>query len=521
MGEDQHPSLISALAPDRRQERAALAVALLLFVLFLVTLPFTRVPLPKIDAFIPIVATLMFLSDSITAMLLFGQFSILRSKALLILASGYLFTALIVVFYALTFPGAFTPTGLLGAGLQSAGWLFIIWHIGLPTTVIAYALLNRAPPEMQVVRMSVPVAILASIAVIIVLVSGLTWLVTAYDDSLPVLVLNIVDVSGLKSVTLTALALSVTAIVLLWIWRKSILDLWLLVVSFAWLMDSIFMFMTESRYSVAWYANRILGISSASFVLFVLLAESMTLYARLALSVLAQRREKEGRRISMDAISAAIAHEIKQPLGAIAANANAGLRWLTRTPPCFDEACETFKDIAADSHRANEVVQSVRTMFRQNEHAVTLLDTNEVIGETIAIVRAELEAAEIDIQLALDPRLPLVTAHRGQVQQVILNLINNAADAMRTVSERARVLIVTSQAFKSDGVAVLVGDSGTGIDPKNADRIFDAFFTTKSNGMGMGLAICRSIVESHGGTLSVSAGIPHGSVFRIVLPSNP
>ena len=415
MPDSQQPLLISAPPPSRAQTQAALIVASLLLAL---SLPFGRVHLGQLNAFLPIVATVMFLTDSITAMLLFGQFSVLRSRALLVLANGYLFTALIVVFYALTFPGAFTPTGLLGAGLQSAGWLFMIWHIGLPTTVVAYTLLNKASPEVQMVRMSAPIAILASFAVVILIliVCGLTWFIISYDELLPVLVLNLIDVSGLRSVTLTALALSLAAIVLLWVWKKSILDLWLLVVSLAWLLDPVFMFLTESRYSVAWYANRILGISSASFVLFVLLAESMALYARLAHFVLAQSREREGRRISMDAISAAIAHEIKQPLGAIAANANAGLRWLTKTPPGFDEARETFKDIVASSHRASEVIQSTRAMFKQKEHGGALLDTNEVIGETIAIARAELEAAQIDIQLELDPQLPFISAHRGQVQ---------------------------------------------------------------------------------------------------------
>ncbi|SEC50055.1 Histidine kinase-, DNA gyrase B-, and HSP90-like ATPase [Rhizobiales bacterium GAS188] len=126
--------------------------------------------------------------------------------------------------------------------------------------------------------------------------------------------------------------------------------------------------------------------------------------------------------------------------------------------------------------------------------------------------------ARADDKLAA--QLAMVSAHRGQLQQVILNVVNNAADAMRAVTDRARVLKVKSEALGSDGVAVSVEDSGTGIDPMNMERVFDAFYTTKSRGVGMGLAICRSIVEAHGGTLSVTRGVPYGSVFRVALPNH-
>jgi signal transduction histidine kinase len=132
-----------------------------------------------------------------------------------------------------------------------------------------------------------------------------------------------------------------------------------------------------------------------------------------------------------------------------------------------------------------------------------------------------LEASGVEIRLELADRLPLISAHKGQLQQVVLNLVTNAADAMRSSTDRPRVLWISSEASKSNSVTVSVQDTGTGIDPNDLNRIFDAFFTTKVNGMGIGLAICRSIVEAHGGTLSVSAAVPHGSVFHVVLPAQP
>jgi signal transduction histidine kinase len=157
-------------------------------------------------------------------------------------------------------------------------------------------------------------------------------------------------------------------------------------------------------------------------------------------------------------------------------------------------------------------------MFAKGDQAGIPLDANELIRETIAMASGELEAGRILVDLELAERLPLIPAHKGQLQQVVLNIVTNAADSMRSIDDRVRTLRIRSRPFDSRGVAVSFQDSGTGIDPQNRDRIFDAFFTTKANGMGMGLAICRSIVEAHGGTLSVSAGVPHGSIFHISLP---
>jgi PAS domain S-box-containing protein len=226
-------------------------------------------------------------------------------------------------------------------------------------------------------------------------------------------------------------------------------------------------------------------------------------------------------RVTVAAMSAAIAHEIKQPLGAIVTNAAAGLRWLDRSEPNLAEARDSLRRIVTDGGRTSDVIQSIRGMFAKSEQAARLLDLNEVIRESIAIASTELEAAKIAVQLELTEQLSLISAHKGQLQQVMLNLITNAADAMRSVEDRARLLRVKSEASGSNAITISVQDNGTGIDIKDIDRIFDAFFTTKSNGMGLGLAICRSIIEAHGGTLSASPGVYQGSIFHIVLPAAP
>ena len=179
-------------------------------------------------------------------------------------------------------------------------------------------------------------------------------------------------------------------------------------------------------------------------------------------SLRGMRRELalDGRRTMVAAMTASIAHEIKQPLGAIVANADAGLRWLSRSSPVVDEALETFRDIVADGHRASDVIQSIRDMFDGREQPGEPIDANALIRDTVAILRGELDAAGISTHLDLAPELPRVAAHRGQVQQVILNLLTNAADAMRSVMDRKRVLSVTSGPVEPDGIAVSVQDSG-------------------------------------------------------------
>ena len=513
--------LISAVPPSRAHRLAALGVALFLLTAFLLVLPFAAVKLRQIDVFIPLVCTVMFLNDSITASLLLAQFSVTRSRALLVLANGYLFTAFIVVGYALLWPGAFHPTGLFGAGWQSPGWLFIVWHVGLPATVILYALLRHKEEEVpSVAHSSVRPLIFASAAGNFAVVVFLTWVVIHFHDVLPVMVTKTNQASATwHYTTVTILSACTGAFVLQWRRRqRSVLDLWLLVVSLAWLLDSILLNFIGARYEVGWYANRGFAILSATVVLMVLLWEATMLHTQLAISVLAQRRERESRLMSMDAMTAAIEHEIRQPLGAIVANASAARRYLGQTPPNVGEVRAALEAIAADGHRSSDVMHSIREMFTKTDQPQTAVDANELIQETLSLVRPELDAARIAIQLDLAPQIPLVSAHRGQLQQVILNLVTNAADAMRSVSGRAAVLRMKSTPLESSAVELTVADSGTGIDPKHMERIFDAFFTTKASGMGMGLAICRSIVEAHGGRLSASPGEPHGSVFQVVLP---
>ena len=250
--------------------------------------------------------------------------------------------------------------------------------------------------------------------------------------------------------------------------------------------------------------------------LYVLLYEITTLYARLLRAVEAQRREREARLMTGDAVSASIAHEIKQPLSGVIISAAAGLRWLDRTTPDLDEAKASFKQINVDGHRALAMVDGIRASFKKDAGNRTSLDINDLIGEALALTRDDLERHRILVQAERNAQVPPVRGDQIQLQQVLLNLITNAIDSM-AAKDGARVLRVRSEVHDGGGVIVSVADTGTGIDSQNIERLFYPLFTTKSGGMGMGLSICRSIIEAHDGRLWVVPNKPEGAVFQFML----
>jgi len=222
----------------------------------------------------------------------------------------------------------------------------------------------------------------------------------------------------------------------------------------------------------------------------------------------------------LSAMTASIAHEINQPLAAMVANANAAQRWLANaTPGHLEETRAALKQINNDGHRAAELIQGVRAMFRNDGQKRVVIDINKLVREVLELAQDELLKHHISVEMELNDELPTAMADRVQLQQVILNLITNAIDAMESVTDRPRTLRVKSEIGDRGVSLVSIEDTGTGIDPDNMDRIFDTYFTTKPSGMGVGLSICGSIVEAHNGRLSASTGALHGSVFRLELPT--
>ena len=216
-------------------------------------------------------------------------------------------------------------------------------------------------------------------------------------------------------------------------------------------------------------------------------------------------------------LTASIAHEVSQPLGAMVASAGAGARWLAADPPAMTEARTALDNIVADGKRAREVIARIRALTKRQAPRTDLLDLNREILEVLQLTERELRSHDIVLETKLDSTLPRVKADRVQLQQVLLNLILNAIEAMSAVNDRPRELTVASTQ-DTGGVVVEVRDSGIGLDQDRAERVFDAFYTTKAEGLGIGLSISRSIVEAHGGTLRAAPNQPHGAVFGFSLP---
>ena len=221
---------------------------------------------------------------------------------------------------------------------------------------------------------------------------------------------------------------------------------------------------------------------------------------------------------TMGQLAASVAHEVNQPVAATVANADAGLRWLDARPPNLDEVRQSLESIVKDGHRAGDVIDRIGALIKKVPPRNVQLDINEIVLEVIALTRSEVLRNGVSLQTQLANGLPLVQGDRIQLQQVILNLIVNAIEATSGASEGARELLVSTGKDASNAVLVAVRDLGPGLDPEGLGRLFDAFYTTKPGGMGMGLSICRSIIEAHGGRIWATANVPQGAVFQFTLP---
>ena len=221
---------------------------------------------------------------------------------------------------------------------------------------------------------------------------------------------------------------------------------------------------------------------------------------------------------TMGELTASITHELKQPIGAAATNAAAGLRWLSAQPPNLEEARQAFANIVNDGARAGEVMNRIRGLVKNAPPCRETLQVNDAIREVVALIRGEADKNNVCIETRLAEDLPFIEGDRVQLQQVMMNLIINGIQAMSAVDEGSRELLISTSQHEQAGVVVTVRDSGPGVASENVEHLFEPFFTTKASGMGMGLSICRSIVQAHGGTLSLSASMPRGAVFQFNLP---
>ena len=519
---------LSTLTADAGERRRALTSAIVFLVLFLVSVPFARVPLPQVWGFIPSYQSALVTCDLITVVLLLAQFVILRARSLLPLALGYLFCALIAIAHVLTFPGLFSPEGLLGAQPQTTAWLYMAWHGGFPVAVIAYALLGKSRGADRLsVHYHPYVALAAGALLVASVVCALVAVATTGHDLLPEIMAGHHYTGAMLGTVSTVWALVWIALAVLWSRRPhSVLDVWLMVVLVAWLGDvALSAMLNAGRFDLGFYAGRAFGLCAASFILIVLLLETITLYARMVTSFERETAERDSRlsELRLELIHVGRLNEVGQMVSALSHELNQPLTAATT----YIETCEMLRDSNPDRsrqvlrraaeqiERAGHVITRIRQFVKKGDVQWRSEDLVTTIKEAVALATIGTEELGVGVRTVFGPSLPQVFIDRVQIQQVLINLIRNAIEAMADGSRRE--LVIRAVSVPDDLVEISIADTGPGLDKTVRERLFQPFVTTKSAGMGVGLSICHSIVELHHGRMWVTDNPGGGTIFHFTI----
>jgi signal transduction histidine kinase len=523
----ESPAFLATLPAERNDRRLAFGVVVISTAIFLSAVPFAKLPIGPVWAFIPIYQSMLGLNDVITAVLLFGQFAFLRSRGVLVLAAGYLFTALMAVSHMLTFPGVFTPTGLLGAGPQSTAWMFMFWHGGFPLCVIAYALLRQEAREPSQARGRAGPLVLVSVGAALVAACGFTLLATAGQNLLPPIMHGNSFTATQVVAIWTVWGSSLLALLVLWRRRPhSVLDLWLMVVMCAWLFDiALAGMLNAARFDLGFYAGRMYGLLAATFVLSVLLVENGKLYFELDRqnrsleAIVRERTERllQSEKIAtMGSLLAGVAHELNNPLSVVLWQTHL-LRESAREPGI----AAGVEKIMTGADRCVRIVRNFLALARQQPPERSQVGLNGLVEDSVELLAYELRNDNVQVVLSLADDLPILWADSHQLQQVLVNLVTNAHHAVRQRPADARMISITTRSDSAYRRAhIEITDTGPGIHAEIRGRIFEPFYTTKpvGQGTGLGLSLCRGIIEEHGGTITVESEPGRGTTFEITLP---
>ncbi len=539
---DNSSEFLSTLAADSRHRRMAGTALFASFLIFLAAAPFARTALPPVPAFIPVYQSALVTNDLITAVLLLGQYSFLRSRALLVLGAGYLFCACMAVAHGLSFPGLFAPTGVLGGGPQTTAWLYFLWHAGFPLFILAYiqtkdqagadaAAKARAAGSAS---RSISLAIFGTIA----LAGALLLLTTTGHDALPVLMRGNRDDSGKLLVACSTWAVSLLVLLHLWRRARSVLDLWLMVTLVAWLLDiALAAVLNGARFDLGFYGGRIYGLLASSFVLIVLLLENGRLYADLAGANARERHrsaELELARNEANAAAqaksnflAAMSHEIRTPMNGVIGMIDVLARSSLKTHQIamvdlIRESAFSLLSIIEDILDFSKIEAGHLEVERE---PVAL---SEVVEKVCAMLNRLAEKQDVELTLFTDPAIPnTVLGDALRVRQILINLVNNAVKFSAGGSRAGHVAVRAVLVQQQTGQVVVefqVMDNGIGMGEETLSRLFTAFTqadvstTRRFGGTGLGLAISSSLAQRMGGTISVVSKPAEGSTFTLRLP---
>ncbi len=515
---DSQLELISRKKPSRLQIGLAAGSIFVLAAIGLQTAAASQAPIQDDKAFLPAYAAWILIVEVLTASLLLTLYKTQPSLSLLVLSTAYLFTGLMVVPWALTFPGIFDVFSF-EVGLQTTAFIAAIRRLSFPTLVLIYALLKNAPVHTEPGRFGTSALAFAVCATVLLLVLAISWFAISTQELLPTFMINSSETTRLwNAVPIASNLISLTVLVLL-SHKCSILDLWLMVAIGSSIIETILLAYVGGgiRLSASWWAGRLCGLFSASILLLLMIAETMALYEKLARAIASERRMKETRISEMEAMSASIIHELTQPLAGISVNANAAQNWLAKDPPNVEEAEHSLRQISLDSHRTSEVIIGLRSVFKKAPSDFMRVDIKRTIQDALNALKSEVKEFHVSIKTDLGPRPLAVIGNRVQLQQVVYNILLNAIEAMSMTRNRARILSVSSRAKGEDELCLSFTDTGPGIKPADEERIFDPFFSTKLDGLGVGLMISRSLIEAHGGKLSLGKNGPDGVTLEMTL----
>src|SRR5882757_2686041 len=427
--ENHIEAFLSTMPAGRRERRLALSVLLTSLAFFVVALPFAKTALTPVAAFIPVYQSALVVNDLITAVLLFGQFWILGRRALLILAIGYLFTAIMAAAHALTFPGLFAPTGLLGAGPQTTAWLYMFWHGGLPLCVLGYALLKDEVRQSRRQGVLIAVGTAAAFAA----TAAFVLVATALQDMLPAIMSGNHYTPAMIAVVSSVCGLGLLALATLW-WRRphSVPDLWLMVALCAWLFDiALSAVLNAGRFDLGWYAGRIYGLLAASFVLIVLLLENSVLYSRLFEAHESERRktaELQAVNKELDAFSHSVAHDLRAPLRAVDGYALALEE--SHAGGLDAEGRRLLGVVRASSQLMGRLIDALLDFARLGREPLRTrtVELDELVNQTLDELRSGLGGRTVDFVIG---KLGTAVADPALLKQVLANLLGNAVKFTR------------------------------------------------------------------------------------------
>jgi len=563
---------LSPLSSERKEHGLARFFLLIAVVGFLIMLPFAKMPLPRVPAFIPIYEIALIIIDVITVVLLFGQYAIIHSRSLLCLACGYLFTGCIELMHALSFPGGFSQDGVVSGGMQTTPWLYIFWHAGFPLFVIAYSVLKSRERAMNwdvtYQRSDVPFSCAATLGLAV----AITVLCVIAHPWLPVLLINEHSTPMLPAVMLMAWGFCIAA----WfqIWRmpvKSVLDNWLMVVMCTWLFDialsSIF---NGGRYDLGFYSGRLFGCIATGFVLLKLLLANGALHARLVeahrkelldlreLREMSQRLEsanvqlEEHNRLLRDASQmksdflASMSHELRTPLNAIIGFSDVLKDGLVGELTA--EQHEYVIDIFESGQHLLSLINDVLDLSKIEAGKMILdleiIDMDSILRNCLAIVREKAALRRINLKLDVQGTVGMMQGDARKTKQIIYNLLSNAVKFtpdQGLVTLAARIVERDSvESWRSSATTVVtrplpvsefshfleiaVSDTGYGIAMADAPRLFQAFsqldtsLSRAHEGTGLGLALVLKLAQLHAGTVALASSEGVGSCFTVWLP---